>query len=170
MMDFSKPGWFIDGNKDRTMVNFKYVDKVWYIIDGRSVARKYGYTKPTTVYLYYRLENNEFLLYDKIFHKIIKHSNRIRREEEVAPIVLSSDSDTTNADKSDEDNESDDSDEIDEVDDSDENQEVDDSDENEEVDDNEADAVDQADFYNFELNVTDALATSNQVFVSIFLT
>jgi hypothetical protein len=91
----------------------------------------------------------------------------MRREEEVAPIVLSSDSDTTNADKSDEDNESDDSDEVD---DSDENQEVDDSDENEEVDDNEADAVDQADFYNFELNVTDALATSNQVFVSIFVT
>jgi hypothetical protein len=35
MIDFSKPGWFIDGNKDGTMVNLKYVDKIWYMIDGK---------------------------------------------------------------------------------------------------------------------------------------
>jgi hypothetical protein len=77
---------------------------------------------------------------------------------------LSSDSDNTVAENSDEDHESDDSDE---------NEEVDDSEENGEVDDNEldeADVVDPTDFYDFELIVTHALATSNQVFVSIFVT
>ncbi|WJX26974.1 hypothetical protein P8452_64171 [Trifolium repens] len=167
MMDFSKSGWFIDGNKDRTMVKFKYVDRIWYIIDGRLVARKYGYTKPTAVYLYYRLEKNEFLLYEKIFHKIIQNSNRIRREQDEAPITLSSDSDKTSDENQNEEHVSDDSDDGEEFVDSGENEDSDDSDDNGESDDNEiddGDDVDPADFNEFEVVVTHALATSNQVF------
>jgi hypothetical protein len=131
MLDFSKPGWLIDGNKDRAVVKFEYVDNTWCMINGKSVARKFGYTKPTHVYLYYRLQKNEFLLYDKVFHKIIKHANRIRRVED----------DNNAAEVVDEDNESDD----------------------------DADAVDPPNLNEFKLKVSHSLATTNQVFVSIFL-
>jgi hypothetical protein len=103
MIDFSKPGWLIDANKVRTKVNFEYVDNTWCMINGKTIAMKFGYTNPTYVYLYYRLEKNEFLLYDKLFHKIIKHNNRMRREQEEAE-----ENDNTAARISDDDHESDD--------------------------------------------------------------
>jgi hypothetical protein len=108
------------------------------MVDGRTIARRYGYTKPTFVYIYYRLEKNEFLFFDRVFHKIIQNSNRIRREHERAE-------------------ESDD----DEVDDSDE------SEENPDADD-EVDEVDPSKYKQFEIYVSNSLANTKQVFVSIF--
>jgi hypothetical protein len=130
MIDFSKPGWLIDANKVRTKVNFEYVDNTWCIINGKTIARKFGYTIPTYVYLYYRLEKNEFMLYHKVFHKIIKHNNRIRREEEETD-----DNDNTAT----------------------------------RISDDDADAVHATNFNEFKLIVSHALATTNQVFVSIFV-
>jgi hypothetical protein len=158
MMDFSKPGCLIDGNKDRNMVRFEYVDKTWCMVDGRNIARKYGYTKPTFVYLYYRLEKNEFLMFDRVFHKIIQNSNGIRRENE-----LSDESDNTDDNETDEEDETDNDDDSEEVEDSDENGEEDDN----EVD--EADDVEPNNFNEFEVFVSHALANTKQVFVSIFL-
>jgi hypothetical protein len=147
-LDFSKPGWLIDGNKERNMVTFEYVDKTWCMRDGRTIARKYGYTKPTFMYLYYRLEKNEFLLFDRVFHKIIQNSNGIRREEEKSD---NSDVDQTDEDEEEEDNEG--------------------SDENEEDDDDEddEDEVDEVNYHDFEIIVSHSLANTKQVFVSIFL-
>jgi hypothetical protein len=130
-LDFSKPGWLIDGNKDRNMVKFEYVDKTWCMRDGRTIARKYGYTKPTFVYLYYRLEKNEFLLFDRVFHKIIQNSNRIRREIERAEESNNSDADQTHED------------EEEEVAVADEDEDTEGSDENGDDDENEVAEVDQ---------------------------
>jgi hypothetical protein len=116
--------------------------------DGRTIARKYGYTKPTFMYLYYRLEKNEFLLFDRVFHKIIQNSNGIRREEEKSD---NSDADQTDEDEEEEDNEG-----------SDENEE-DDEDEDDE------DEVDEVNYHDFEIIVSHSLANTKQVFVSIFL-
>jgi hypothetical protein len=145
MMDFSKPGWLIDGNKSRNKVTFEYVDDTWCMVDGRTIARRYGYTKPTFVYIYYRLEKNEFLFFDRVFHKIIQNSNRIRREHERAE-------------------ESDD----DEVDDSDESEENEDADDNGDEHANEVDEVDPSKYKQFEIYVSNSLANTKQVFVSIF--
>jgi hypothetical protein len=170
MMDFSKPGCLIDGNKDRNMVRFEYVDKTWCMVDGRNIARKYGYTKPTFVYLYYRLEKNEFLMFDRVFHKIIQNSNSI---------PLSSESDSTDDNETDEEDETDNDDDSEEVEDSDENgeedetdndddsEEVEDSDENGEEDDNEVDEADDVEPNNlneFEVFVSHALANTKSYF------
>jgi hypothetical protein len=175
MMDFSKPGWLIDGNKSRNKVTFEYVDNTWCMVDGRTIARRYGYTKPTFVYIYYRLEKNEFLFFDRVFHKIIQNSNSI---------PLSSESDNTDDNETDEEDETDNDDDSEEVEDSDENgeedetdndddsEEVEDSDENGEEDDNEVDEADDVEpnnFNEFEVFVSHALANTKQVFVSIFL-
>ena len=72
-LDFTKPGWFIDGNKNKAMVVFKFTSGYWYISSGIDVANKFDFYEPTIIYLYFRCENNEFLMFEKTYHKILKN-------------------------------------------------------------------------------------------------
>ncbi|MCH97605.1 hypothetical protein A2U01_0018600, partial [Trifolium medium] len=59
---FQKPGWITNLKKETTMVYFKWINGRWFISSGIMVARKYGFTVPTSVILFYK-EDNKFKIW-----------------------------------------------------------------------------------------------------------
>ncbi|MCH79378.1 ATP-dependent DNA helicase PIF1, partial [Trifolium medium] len=152
-LDLTKPGWFIDGAKEKAMVFFKVNQGMWYISSGHLVAKKFGFTEPTLIYLYPRLNNNEFLMFEKYYHKILKNAEPPAYKKQ---IFLASESDKDDKHNADHESPEDDNEHGE-----DDNEYA--EDDNHNGHDDQAYEIDPTPFYEFNVNVTDAMANSIQV-------
>jgi hypothetical protein len=66
-LDFDYYGWINNKGQICTMVIFKRRADKFYISDGRVVARRNGFTKPTTVILYFEGVDNRFSMFPAIY-------------------------------------------------------------------------------------------------------
>ncbi|WJX38466.1 hypothetical protein P8452_26128 [Trifolium repens] len=93
-LNYELPAWLIDANGEKAECCFKATRGKWFIKPKCNLGNIFQITEPKTVYLYFRFQQNEFMMFEKKFHKIFKYGER--RVIEHTTIILDSDSEKEN--------------------------------------------------------------------------
>jgi hypothetical protein len=93
-LNYELPAWLIDATGEKAECCFKATRDKWFIKPKCNLGNIFQITEPKTVYLYFRFQKNEFMMFEKKFHKIFKYGER--RVIEHTTIILDSDSEKEN--------------------------------------------------------------------------